>query len=237
MKLINSSRTNNRLSDLQTVLPLHPDQNIIWLEHGNHGSPNSQIEIVRPDWNLSNLVYIGDEEQSYSIGSSCIVQGYLPIRDNCLDQIVVLGNVNRYEGWLFKESKRVLKSEGWLFVGLGNVHVLMRMFSFLKINTFVVPKYRKAISLVDARNQLIRNRFIIKNIFGVHGSLFRPEYLIPLEHKAYSLFFLNQLLSPYSRKGMLRRNLAMIMARLNLYKKTYKDIIIVAQSNVAEDSF
>jgi hypothetical protein len=215
-------------SDLRFLLPIQPGHQVTILGH----APELATGIA----NAGGITTIVLSEDSYmrdysSICHQVITNHYsLPLATASIDHMLIPMIVHRQAARLYSEVGRVLKPEGWLFLGMRN-RISLHSLDF----RYILQKYKSAknrqtsLSVRTCRYLLERNNLRVESYYGVYEDLRHPQYLVSLDHANAAHYFFEQIFTPHSWYGALLQRLAIGLTHLNKQSITFKDIGILAQ--------
>ena len=122
------------------------------------------------------------------------------------------------------QYSRILKPNGWIFVGVHNAESLERL-AFWKLKR----KAKFRLSIRQCKKMFHKNGIEVVGFYGVNKNLQHPQFLIALEHKEQTAFFFEHMYYPYSRRGAVMQTIAQWMVALGMHRCLFNDIAIVAR--------
>ena len=189
-------------SDLRFLIPIHQGDHAVIF-----GGAKALGEAI-----LSEKAELAIADQAQSIPSESADHVLIPE----LTKELVNGFPAQYS--------RILKPNGWIFVGVHNAEALDRL-AFWKRKA----RRRFRLSIKTCKKLFHKNGMEVVGFYGVSKNLQHPQFLISLEHKEQAAFFFERMYYPYSRRGAIMQTIAQWMVALGMHRYLFNDIAIVAR--------
>ena len=212
------SSINYVQADLRFLLPIKPGQRVAVLGH----APGLVMALDEAEADCTLVLDDKLKEGSDLPCNPVQVSGdHLPFTAVSLHHLFIPQLSATQAPWLAKEIRRVLKPEGWLFVGVRNRH------SFHQLHLGKSNRY--SLTLAQLKQLLPSPYWQIHQCYGVHDDLQHPQYLIPLDMTTAVSYFYQQIFMPNSLAGAWIQRLAQYLNQLGGNPLLFKDLGITAQ--------
>lgn len=143
----------------------------------------------------------------------------LPLENSSVDHIIAM---DAPPSALVAEFARVIKRNGYIFIGSSNNASFSRLFRMKK----PLAKRRSA----DQMQALLNDEgFTVLHRYGVRDSLQNPQFWIPLDTSAAAHYFWKRFYLPNSVAAECMRRMACMLSALGLHNLLFSDIALIAR--------